>query len=557
MEAKMNSKALRTTWLIIFFVCVFVLPTLHILAQEADNASPLANQTWVRLGGPPGGVGYDIRMNPIDPDIMFVTDSGAGIHKSTDRGRSWFTVNEGVDLRAGFSGDMIPVFCATIDPNNPDTIWIGLQNLGGLYRSDDNGESWQRKTNGIEETDGLTFRGISIQPGNSDIVFAAGEIASDVWAGEFLPGRGFGLVKGVIYKSTDRGENWLAVWRGENLARYVLINPQDPNIIYASTGIFDREAANSEWSMVPGGEGVLKSIDGGETWTQMNNGLNNLYVNSLDMHPSDPNILIIGAKNFTYPNGGGVYITYDGAETWEYLVGTEISAVEFVDEDPNFVYAAGQHEFFRSRSGGGSWQQFTNQRGLYGPDRMIVGIAMDFQVDPDDPNRVFLNTYQGGNFYSEDGGENWVPTSLGYSGLLTRDVEVSKSNPAIVVASGRTGPFVSEDGGLNWEAVLPQNDNTEGVEISIDPNNSDHLLIGDGDQGCIRESLDLGATWEERRCHRMDLVNFISVVQNEYFTHQGTLALTFAPSDSQIVYAGFGQQHCFNAMVQKSPCWCG
>ncbi len=520
-------------------------------AQDEDPGSPLTDQTWVRLGGPPGGVGYDIRMNPVNPDIMYVTDSGAGIHKSTDRGRSWFTVNEGVDLRAGYSGDMIPVFCATIDPNNPDTVWIGLQNLGGIYRSDDNGETWQRKTRGIKESEGLTFRGISVQPGNSDVVFVAGEISSTLWAGKFIPGSGFGLVKGVIYKSTDRGESWREVWRGEDLARYVLINPENPEIIYASTGIFDREAANSDWTTnTPGGVGILKSIDGGETWTPMNEGLGNMNVSSLDFHPTDPDILIAGSKNLTFPNGGGAYITYDGAESWQHLVGTEISAVEFVDEDPNYVYAAGQHDFFRSRDGGQTWRQFSNARGFYGPDRMIVGIAMDFQVDPDDPNRIFLNTYQGGNFYSEDGGENWVPTSLGYSGLLVRDVEVSTANPALVVAAGRTGPFISFDGGLNWEAVLPQHDNTEGVEISFDPENSDHLLYGDGDQGCIRESFNSGLVWEQRRCHGTDLLNFISVVQNEFYTHQGPLALTFAPSNSQIVYAGFGQQHCFNSWDQ-------
>ena len=39
---------------------------------------------WVRTGGPPGGLGYDIRMQPDNPDIMYVTDANAGVHKSTD-----------------------------------------------------------------------------------------------------------------------------------------------------------------------------------------------------------------------------------------------------------------------------------------------------------------------------------------------------------------------------------------------------------------------------------------------------------------------------------------
>jgi hypothetical protein len=82
------------------------------------EASQLADQVWVRLGGPPGGLGYDIRMSYSDPDVMFVTDAMAGIHKSTDRGRTWYITNEGTDLRQGQSGDIIPVFSATVDPNN-------------------------------------------------------------------------------------------------------------------------------------------------------------------------------------------------------------------------------------------------------------------------------------------------------------------------------------------------------------------------------------------------------------------------------------------------------
>ena len=58
-------------------------------AQQAGD-SPLAEQTWVRLGGPIGGPGYDIRMQPDNPDIMYVTDAWAGVHKSTNGGLMWF-----------------------------------------------------------------------------------------------------------------------------------------------------------------------------------------------------------------------------------------------------------------------------------------------------------------------------------------------------------------------------------------------------------------------------------------------------------------------------------
>ncbi len=50
-------------------------------AESAGSpvTSPLAGQAWAKLGGPQGGLGYDIRMRPDNPDIMFVTDAWAGI----------------------------------------------------------------------------------------------------------------------------------------------------------------------------------------------------------------------------------------------------------------------------------------------------------------------------------------------------------------------------------------------------------------------------------------------------------------------------------------------
>ncbi|NIT78763.1 MAG: hypothetical protein GWO44_18200, partial [Thermoplasmata archaeon] len=59
-------------------------------------------------------------------------------------------------------------------------------------------------------------------------------------------------------------------------------DPRDPDVLYVSTGIFDREAANSiPDSRTPGGVGIIKSTDGGQTWREVNNGLANLYVGTL------------------------------------------------------------------------------------------------------------------------------------------------------------------------------------------------------------------------------------------------------------------------------------
>ena len=243
---------------------------------------------------------------------------GAGVFMSTDGGQTWFPSNEGITTRTGESGDAIPVFCLTIDPHDFNIIWIGTQNVRGIFKSVDGGRTWVKMDNGVIENEGITFRGITIDPHASDIVYAAAEISSWVWAGEGRNGREFDMTQGVVYKTTDGGQNWAPIWRGDSLARYVWVDPRDPNVLYVSTGIFDREAANSAPdSRIPGGEGILKSTDGGETWTQVNNGLDNLYVGSLFMHPQDPDILLAGTGNNQYFDQAGVYLSTNGGASWQ------------------------------------------------------------------------------------------------------------------------------------------------------------------------------------------------------------------------------------------------
>ncbi len=296
---------------------------------------------WVFTGGPLGGLGYDVRMRPDNPDIMYVTDSFAGVFKSTDGGKTWFASNTGITTRTGATGDAIPVFSLTIDPNRPDTIWVGTQNTRGIYKSVDAGRTWRKMDNGVTE-EGISFRGFTVDPADSDTVYAAAELSSWEWNhGTPRQGLEFDMTAGVVYKTTDGGASWKRVWRGDNLARYVWIDPRNRNVVYVSTGIFDREAANSDpATRKPGGVGIVKSTDGGKTWKTVNNGLGNLYVGTLFMHPTNPDILIAGAGAVQAQEGGGAYITTDGGAHWKQTLSCIfIESIEISTADPSIAYA--------------------------------------------------------------------------------------------------------------------------------------------------------------------------------------------------------------------------
>jgi photosystem II stability/assembly factor-like uncharacterized protein len=456
-------------------------------------------QNWIRTGGPLGGLGYDIRMRPGNPDIMYVTDAWAGVFKSKDGGRTWFPSNKGIKTRTGESGDAIPVFCLTVDPLNSDILWVGTQNIRGIYKSTDGGESWAQMDDGVMEEHGITFRGFAVDPRTSATVYAAAEISSWSWAGEERRGREFDLTKGVVYKTTDGGKSWKPVWRGDNLARYVWIDPKDSNTLYVSTGIFDREAGNSKPSSgQAGGAGVLKSTDGGRTWTKANSGLQNLYVGTLFMHPENPRILLAGTGNNQYYHNAGVYLSTNGGTTWQQtLKDDNINSVEFAVSDPNIAYAGSANTVYRSRDGGRTWDRVSRDPWGWGPPGVRAGFPIDFQVDPRDANRIFANNYGGGNFLSIDGGRSWTVASQGYTGAQVRDLAVDSKN-GTVYAAARSGIFSSADSGSRWNGLnhglgflLEWN------AVAVDPGKSGHMLAASNWDNILFTSRDAGQTWQK------------------------------------------------------------
>lgn len=488
---------------------------------------------WVKLCGPLGGLGYDVRIDPVNPLVMYVTDNFAGVAKSTDGGNTWTELNEGVTARSGPAGDTIPIFCLTIDPHNHNVIWAGALGVRGIFKSTNGGVSWVQKDQGVVEAGGITLRSFTIDPRDANTVYCGAELET----GE--RGLEYARQKGKIYKTVDGGNNWFSVWAGDSLVRHIIVDPTDSRVVYAATGIFDREAYNADVPKgIPGGLGVLKSLDGGATWTPVNNGLSNLYVGYLTMHPTDRLTLYAATGNYATARIGepsGLFVTHDGAQSWSKLIHEDyfaFTAARVSELNPSIVYAGTEKSIWRSEDDGATWQEFGKDDDTYGPPGVRAGIPIDLTIDPGNPYHIYINNYKGGVFQSHNGGATWQDSSAGYSGAELRGLARSPFNHNDVYVVGRSGPFRSRNAGASWEGIrYPEMYSiVEWYSIQTSPNDPEKVLAACEGQGLIILSTNGGMNWSQAFRHPANL--------GDVNQRHGFKAIRFAPSDARVIYAG-------------------
>ncbi len=481
---------------------IFLNPLKNLSKEYSDFATPseliernqVLSMPWQKLNGPFGGQGYTIRFSPDNSNKIIVTDSFAGIHISNDKGLTWEESIQGIDARTGKSGDSVPVFVTTIDPNDPKRIWCGVKNAMGVFLSIDGGMTWQHKDNGLPSGEDVEIRGLAVKPNDSKTIFAAGDLEE---IGPFMGA--FQRTKGIVYKTTDGGENWTQVLSGGNLFKDIIIDPNNTNTVYIASGFFDRHQLEKL-------EGVYKSTDGGNTWTQINSGIRNLYVSTLKFDPKNPNILwgttgmIRQFVNDFENEDGSIIVSRDNGMTWTEAKrgrnngGTQVySALGISPTNSSTIYASGFGLFTKSIDGGMTWVEAG-----FGPRGSNAGHPIDITVDPNDDNTVFVDSYVGGVFKSTDGGQTWVSNAFGYSGAETRGVAISPGGENIF-ATSRSGIFLSQDKGINWVPVGVGDVAFDELQaLAPHPIDKNKILLGDSQNAMssIFLSNDGGMSWK-------------------------------------------------------------
>jgi hypothetical protein len=201
-------------------------------------------------------------------------------------------------------------------------------------------------------------------------------------------------------KSQNRGGGDIWSYAGPEI-HYVSDGTLNEGFRHSNIYCHDRSAINSEL-LYCGTEsgGAYKSVDGGMNWSNITAGLIIGSVESMRIHPTNDNIVIMSATN-------DLWRTVDGGETWSVIgqpafISQNIRASEitFNPENPDIIYAAANLGFFRSIDGGNNWTE------------VLTGQCRTIAQKPDDAAIVYtiqeVDTHTSQFFKSEDYGETWT-----------------------------------------------------------------------------------------------------------------------------------------------------
>lgn len=295
---------IRTT-LISLLSLLFIIPSAFCQEDSTTLGSSTFSGLKFRSIGPAlmSGRIADIAIHPEDENVWYVAVGSGGVWKTKNAGTTWTPI---FDKEKSYS-----IGCVTIDPNNPHRIWVGSgENVGGrhvgygdgIYLSQDGGKNW--KNMGLKASEHISR--IIVHPEKSDVVWAA--VQGPLWSkgGE----RG-------LFKTVDGGKNWKQVlgdseWTG---VTEVVVDPRDPDILYAAT--WDRHRTVAAYMGGGPGTGLHKSTDGGETWTQLKQGLpkSNMGKIGLAISSQKPDELYAAIE--LDHRKGGVYKSFDGGMSWQ------------------------------------------------------------------------------------------------------------------------------------------------------------------------------------------------------------------------------------------------
>lgn len=324
------------------------------------------------------------------------------------------------------------IFSIDVDPANNAVLFAG--GYAGLWKSINGGATWTP----VAGFDGATVTAIERDPRNADTMYVGtgGPCSFGQLTGRRPGSQG-------LYKSTDRGATWTLLPLSESgyaapSVHTVAVSPTSSDVILAGTDGFDG--------------GVMRSADGGSTWSRRLAGWNGALV-TVRFHPTNGNEAVAAVA----PTTAGalqLHFSSNGGESWTPASGLPVIAighglaVSYARSNPSIVYAT---SYERAGSAGTLWRSTDSGRTYTAAGQIPrPGMACLNQlwVSPTDPNLLVAGHFN--LLRSTDGGTSWTD--------IAPEATFANQRPHVDIHSFATDPlyngttnrrmFVGTDGGI-------------------------------------------------------------------------------------------------------------
>ncbi len=421
--------------------------------KEDTTPSPNVHDAWI------SEISVDWGENPLnlgvadqDPEMCIGTDFGRTMI-STDGGTTW---NAAYSKRLPGGGwtstglDVTTNYGYMYDPFDSRRRFIPTTDLG-LFRSEDNGQSWIRSVTVVPKDWENTTYWVTFDPAVKGKMWGAMSGTHDLPRPKMWRHTDVMRYRGGICVSTDGGRTWRSSNRGmpETAPTHIVLDPTSPVgkrtlwVAAMGRGVYKSVDDGATWTLKNHGiaqneplawrlarakdgtlyvviarrsedgsigtvsDGALyKSTDGAESWTPVNlpeevNGPNGLAID-----PGDPRRLYLAAwtrSTGTHGSGGGIFISSDEGKTWKNVLNRDehIYDVTIDPRDPDLLYAAGfESSAWRSSDRGEHWTRISGYNFKWGHRVM---------PDLEDAKMIYISTFGGGVWHGALSGDTRTP----------------------------------------------------------------------------------------------------------------------------------------------------
>lgn len=462
---------------------VFFTGILSVKAQSKDSTDvnftfkPLK---WRSIGPFRGGRSNCGTGVPGDINTYYMGTTGGGLWKTDDLGLNWSNISDGF-FKTGSVG------AVAVPESDANVVYVGMgehairgvmtHHGDGVYKSTDAGKTWKQM--GLEATQHISR--IVVHPKDANTLFVAAQGALYSKSKE----RG-------IYKSTDGGTSWKNVLYVNDMTgcAELSMDMNNPRIMYAAMW----EHGRKPWQVISGGagSGLYKSVDGGETWQKMTNGLpTEMGKMSITVCRSNSDKVYALIESDSEKEAGGLFVSNNAGSSWSRitndhrLVQRAWYYIElFADPNNDQVIYVLSAPALRSKDGGRTWENLGGTHGDY----------HDLWINPKNSNNMIISN-DGGSAVSVNFGRTWSPQSNMPTAQFYR-INVDNQFPYRIYAGQQDNTTVSIahrsfGGGAittsDWEASA----GGESAFLAFDPNDPRYVL-GGSYQGTI-EVLDTKA----------------------------------------------------------------